>query len=370
MLVKYCSAIKVLYMGDINSANISVVVQGPIVGASNDSYENRYTLRCLESIREHLPMAEIVLSTWDNSDVRGLDYDVCVFNTDPGGHIFHKTQTCYNNVNRQIVSTKAGLEKASRPYVAKIRSDMVFLGNGFLRHFGKFPARHPEFSILKEKVLSSTVYARNPRREFPFPFHPSDWFFFGFKEDVLNIWDIPLATEPLMSRFFEYNERPFPDLFPHFLNRYFPEQYIWLSFLRKFMVVECDYYADVHHDAFEISEKTLASNLVLLEPADLQIRFLKYNTKLKDWLSLYTHGEWLRLYHCYCDQSFDVGVDVLRIKKNLFGIINILRVSTILNMMLSAILRIDPDILVKWEDNFPKVFLPLRRLYRYIDKSQ
>ena len=54
----------------IKSEDISVVVQGAI-----DKFN---TPKCLKSIRKVLPRAEIVLSTWEKSDVNGLDYDILV----------------------------------------------------------------------------------------------------------------------------------------------------------------------------------------------------------------------------------------------------------------------------------------------------
>ena len=59
----------------IDLKDISVVVQGAITN---------YTKLCLESIRKYLPGAEIILSTWDDSNIDRLDYDVVIFNKDPG----------------------------------------------------------------------------------------------------------------------------------------------------------------------------------------------------------------------------------------------------------------------------------------------
>ena len=63
--------------------NISVVVQGPILPFQ--------TAICLKSIRKFLPKAEIILSTWEGSNINDLDYDVLVLNKDPGAEIFTVT---------------------------------------------------------------------------------------------------------------------------------------------------------------------------------------------------------------------------------------------------------------------------------------
>ena len=61
----------------MNFNDISVVVQGAI--------DKKLTPICLKSIRKYLPGAEIILSTWEGSDVENLDFDTIVLNHDPYG---------------------------------------------------------------------------------------------------------------------------------------------------------------------------------------------------------------------------------------------------------------------------------------------
>jgi hypothetical protein len=117
-------------MKNIDSKDISVVVQGPIHTQDN------LTKRVLESVRTHLPNAELILSTWKGSEVDGLDCDILLLNDDPGAI------NGLNNVNRQIVSTRNGLQKV----------------------FGSF-------------------------------FHISDIFHFGLKKDLNLLWSAPLAVK-------------------------------------------------------------------------------------------------------------------------------------------------------------------------------
>lgn len=55
----------------IDTKDISVVVQGPI--------DEELTILCLNSVRKYLPDSEIILSTWKNSNIKNLDYDILVF---------------------------------------------------------------------------------------------------------------------------------------------------------------------------------------------------------------------------------------------------------------------------------------------------
>jgi hypothetical protein len=75
----------------INHNDISVIVQGAI--------DKDLTKKSLESIRAFMPEAEIILSTWEDSDLTSLDYDKLVLSKDPG---FIKVNLL-GNTNRQIV---------------------------------------------------------------------------------------------------------------------------------------------------------------------------------------------------------------------------------------------------------------------------
>lgn len=350
---------------EIQPVDISVVVQGPIVGSPTDPLDKRLTYQCLESVRKYLPGSEIILSTWKGSNTNGLSYDILVENEDPGATICHYRLKLYNNINRQIVSTKSGLQQAAKKFAMKIRSDMILKGNGFLKYFGLYKKRADEWKILQERVLVCTIFSKNPKRIFPFPFHPSDWFFFGLRDDVLSIWDVPFAREPEISKWFENKPRPVPDLFPHFLNRYFPEQYLWITFLRKYGSIDFDYIWDLSKNSVELSEKTITNNLVLLEPHQLQIKFLKYKIKFYDWASVYTHGEWLRMYNKYCDGNVFLHPDLNVLIKKLISCISL---SKYLNIFLAKLILSDQDILIKWERKSPKTFIIAKSMFNWLTR--
>lgn len=123
--------------------DISVVIQGAVGTA---------TQKCLTSVRRFLPEAEIVLSTWAGADTDALDFDILVQSQDPGGirHDFaiQNVKNSSNNFNRQLLSTNAGLAKATRQYALKLRSDLMLQGTGFLTYWDLFPARNQAYSFF------------------------------------------------------------------------------------------------------------------------------------------------------------------------------------------------------------------------------
>lgn len=298
---------------------VSIVVQGPIVGRPSDPPRFRLTNRCLESLRRHMPDAEIVLSTYKNSILDGLTYDVLVESADPGGHVQNDELGVWNNTNRQIVTTMAGLRSATRRFAVKTRSDVLMTGSRWLCYFGKFTKRSKEWAVFNQRVLSCTVYARNPSSAYCYPYHPSDWFFFGERDDLQNLWDIPLQPEPETSRWFASHPRPERDVVPSNLMRYTPEQYLWITFLRKYGTIRFEHCHDYEHGAGELTQLTFANNLVLLEPSQLQLRFLKYPISYTDRFTLFTYGDWLRMYRQHCDPSYVVYPDWTKLRRRILA---------------------------------------------------
>lgn len=206
----------------IKPSDISVVVQGSI--------SPKMTSRCLKSIRRHLPEAEIILSTWFGSDIFDLDYDILVLNDDPGAQDISEVTIKPNNVNRQIVSTLNGVKKASRKYVLKIRSDLELNNSNFLKYYqnlvlNKNFKREKQYSVFKKRILIDSYFTRNSEynscTELGLCFHPSDLWLLGLKEDIENLFDIPLQEQFIANvRGIKYQYRV-------------PEQYIWTSCLNK-----------------------------------------------------------------------------------------------------------------------------------------
>lgn len=199
----------------IESSEISVVVQGPI-GHTADKL--RECARTLESVRTYLPDAELVLSTWEGEAVESLDYDLVVRSADPGCWIDNNGRPC--NLNRQILSTTAGLKACTRKYALKLRVDtplhsdaMCVIGTEGPTHF------------FSERVTMSNIVLRNPLR-FPQLLSLSDLCQFGAREDLMLIWDVPLARAdetrrksypkiPLRGNFIGYSSlRVVPEQYP------------------------------------------------------------------------------------------------------------------------------------------------------------
>ena len=292
---------------NINSSNISVVVQGAI--------DKNITPKCLKSIRKFLPEAEIILSTWENSDVEGLDYDFLVLNQDPKALVYNFVCDVKNNFNRQLVSTKNGIKNLNRPYCLKLRSDLIIRNNDFLNYFELFAARNNDYKIFEKKILCCAIYSREKSCRvigtgFPTPFHPSDFWMFGLTDDLKNYFcNYPMQTQNEAANWsFKYpNRLPYTSM----LWRFSPEQYFCVNWVKKYYPdLQFDDWSDWNPQNIELSKNILYNNFVFLGYEESGIYSKKHfgAERIKSSIQgLITYDLFQKRYKEYCDNTYVVS---------------------------------------------------------------
>lgn len=256
-------------MGEVDSKDISVIVQGAIDSINTKS--------CLSSIRKYLPNAEIILSTWKNSNISNLDFDILLENDDPGYSYYQNPkdypETKVNNVNRQIVSTINALKYSTKKYSLKIRTDFEICSNDFLKYFDKYNLRDERLSIFKRRIFITSWLTTHS-------FFPCDWVQFGLTKDLIKLFDIPLMSTADSEYFYykAFKNKKEKNIFDKCNSqlRYFPEQHIFYSCFKN------NYY-DIGYKDFlndtkiiqSISEEILLDNFAILESNIFYIKPLK-----------------------------------------------------------------------------------------------
>lgn len=289
----------------INPIDISVVVQGLIVGSPQSPRSQRHTLICLESIRKYLPGAQIILSTWKGSNVEGLDYDILVENEDPGMNMMGEY---LSNCFRQVVSTMNGLRKCQRKYSIKIRSDLELESANFIELFEKYSDLpfDEQYKVLQQRVAIITTC--NPHRRYKLPFTASDWFYFGTTEDLKDIFDIELA-----EKYAHVLSKAGNTYFA--INPYYPEQYMWSQFLSKHKEISFTHSDDISNNNIELSERYFANNAILLNTRQIKMKWLKHpgkayaQTPSLSNSGLYTFNEYKKLLNRYSPNNLIIIPD-------------------------------------------------------------
>lgn len=280
--------------------DISVIIQGKILGLPEQSLDQRLTLQCIQSVRRFIPEAEIILSTWEGSDTSDLPYDKLVLSPDPGGTAYWLSDPSFlNNNNRQIVSTIGGLREATKKYAIKMRGDCKITGTSFLKYMRNYP-RSAKHCFFEQRVVIPTHFSRNIRR-IPQLIHPSDLFQFGLTTDLLDLWDIPLQPEPETTRAYPPEKKIINNSLESNLYRmrYGAEQYIWHAFTKKNgLTINLEHFGDLPIGKLQESDFSIINNFVIVESSDLGVqlpkRFLDYQGT-----DLYTHEEWKTLSNQY-----------------------------------------------------------------------
>lgn len=261
-------------------SSLSVVVSGPILGTENDNHS--FTRQACQSVRDFLPSAEIVLSTWKGESVEGISYDKLVQSIDPGPN--------EGNINRQICSRQAGIREASNEYVLCIRSESIIKNLNFLSYIDKYESHKEKckFCFLKNRIVTPASYPAK-RGEL---FHIGDWYFFGHKDDLLELWTIPYMDD---SKFNNCAD----DIY------YNPHRYLITSFVKKYYPLEFSKLKDINEKNKKVYESVLAENFVITGFYEYGITSLKYPLTGSFFNKLfhkevgYTFNEWKELYNFY-----------------------------------------------------------------------
>ncbi len=245
-------------------------MQGPVVPE---------TSKAMQQIQQIMPESKIILSTWHNQDVSDIACDGIIENDDPGT-LDGGPEPYFNNVNRMIVSTRNGLQRVTTKYAVRIRTDSTIKNDTFIPLYEKMMASgHAQPSWFKHPIMVICY------REFLVtPYLVGDPFHFGLTSDVLNLWDIPLATQQ-QAEYFKNKKcknsllRPWYLSSKRFYPQYFgPEQYLMCMFLQK-CHIDIDY---THHQDNITIYKTIRSikgiihNFFLVAQDDIPLHCYKY----------------------------------------------------------------------------------------------
>ena len=275
--------------------NISFIIQGIVLPSVNEQ---------ISLIKKHFPNSKIIVSTCNNFDFEVIGADKIIVSNDPGYFYYsNRPGEKVNNINRQIVSTLAGLKVCTTEYAFKIRSDFLITGDKFIEFFDAFPLVDNKYKVFDHKILSCCYFARNPNSDMKYPFHPSDLAFFGKTTDLLKLFDIPLMIK----------EEAFWDKKNNRFNKFVPEQHLFINCLKKNnFKVDCKFYNDCNSKIIEETERYFASNFIFLDFNQFNLMSTKQTFNMKvhpnAFMSCYTHIEWQNLYKKYVDKNLIVPI--------------------------------------------------------------
>ncbi|ELV7516551.1 LPS biosynthesis protein WavE [Photobacterium damselae] len=287
---------------------ISVVVQGPVQNYQGRTHhEEGITQRCLESIRTHLPGAKIILSTWPDQDLAGLDYDQLVISQDPGVNLVDGLPQFPKNYDRQLVSTQAGLAQVTTPYAIKLRSDNYLIGNEFVAIQHSFLKSESEHKVFEEKIVINSNLFRRTSHGRSVLMSPSDFFYFGRTADLNKIWQQPLLLDNSVAQHVIQIMQSAPkSSYPLEAEQVYCQ--IWLKALLPETHVMRHRFDYNKHD-IKTWQKFLASNIIIADPERMGLGLRAISKRKLKRANEFSHIDWFKLYKKYCDNTVVIHKD-------------------------------------------------------------
>jgi hypothetical protein len=279
----------------MKTSDITIVFQGafkPYVTRDHESFA-----RNVRNVKKVLPAAKILVSTWKGAEIPpGLQVDDVVFTDDPGSLAPLKlTDDKPNNLNRQLVSTQAGLAAVRTPYAVKMRTDCFLEHAGFL----DFHAEQLKRDRGRERLLTCSFFTLDPTVFERMPYHVSDWFHFAPTELLRNYWAAaPMTAED--GRFHEQHAHVTESTFfeKKFRARFGVEQYICIQYAKSLGYACPTFINDLSERVMADFYKFLSREVMLLDPWQIGLSFPKYNWvggSLFQRINNLMHVDWLRI---------------------------------------------------------------------------
>lgn len=236
--------------------------------------------KTIKYIRKNIPNSEIIISTWENDS--GLEklnknYDKLVLSKEIYNQYPSNGLPYICNFHRMMKTSYEGIKEASNDLVLRMRSDLVLSGKKFIKYYINKINTCDNVSYFKHKimVLNSQWGFMFQDCFVPAPWHISDWLTFGYKEDLLKIWN---GEDDIR----DMHDEKIPDI--NFTNKslleYIIPSEVWLfrHFLHKEYIfsnpslIEC-----LKYDEF------IKKNIIFIEPWKFKVKSSKYKSVTKNY---------------------------------------------------------------------------------------
>lgn len=262
---------------------LSIVLQGPTELGGRPT-----AALAARTARQAFPGAEVIVSCWvgDRTDSICSQADQLVVSCDPGPQRYSNGVL---NVNRQIVSSRAGLEVATRPYVLKARSDIVFRNARLWVEYHLHRWRFRQ-SRGRDPILITNLTTVNPRRQERY-FALCDWIYLGPLDAMTEL----LSTPPYPDEYLTYPVRE------KSLLRYNAEQWIAVNYLARHGL-DLDLLPDGYVTGSEIAStfhELVGQHFALSSWFRLGLGTQKHRISSFSLDKMYTHREWAEDFYGY-----------------------------------------------------------------------
>lgn len=181
---KYPSKQKMINCVDSNCSDIAVILQGPLMK------EHDFTLETIRLYKQLYSKMKIIVSTWCGEDIEYIEKikkegAIVVVSETP-------ERSGYLNINYQIVSTNAGIEKAKElnvKYICKSRTDQrLYKNNVFEFMKSLIDSFSSNNSVQNGRIVCLGTQFGSMIR----PYYLSDFMYFGTVDEIVKMFSVSL----------------------------------------------------------------------------------------------------------------------------------------------------------------------------------
>jgi hypothetical protein len=279
----------------MRTADITLVFQGsfkPYLTRAGDNFIDN-----IRRSRRVLPGARVILSTWEGTDLPSrIGLDAVVLSPDPGPLAPLKLDDDKpSNINRQLLSTQAGLAAVETPYAVKIRTDCFLEHAGFL----DFHAEQLRRDQGRERLLACSFFTLDPAVFERLSYHLSDWFQFGPTSMLREYWSAPQQPDD-QARYYEHHPHADDSSFfeKKFRSQYAVEQYLCMRYAQSLGYATPAFLNDTSAPVLSDYYRFLGREVMLLDPWQIGLFFSKYSwagSSLFQRMNNLMHLDWLLL---------------------------------------------------------------------------
>ena len=203
---------------------IDIVLQGPIWPT---------TLQTAVYYLELIFVNKVIISTWEEENIEELNIPNIEIIKSPKPP-FRPSATGLNTIDYQIVSSFEGIKKTTSDIIIKMRTDQtihqedMIMMNEFV-----FKGINDTDLIYRDGTKrKGNVYVLGLNRIFPF--HPQDHVFWGYREDIYKIFNIPFKPVHLINNPGFFRDPSY--IGAMYFKQFYPEVELYLTNFREYMV--------------------------------------------------------------------------------------------------------------------------------------
>lgn len=155
-------------------SKIDIVMQGPLC---SQTYE------IAKQYSQHALVNKVIISTWDTwGHIQDDGTVITIYSPEivnPG----------FGNRNRQLISSKNGIKYCTADIIVKTRTDQKLESDSIHRMYDYFIANNKiDVKFIDNSGPKGAIFVLGLFTKYPF--HPQDHLFWGWREDIIALFDI------------------------------------------------------------------------------------------------------------------------------------------------------------------------------------